>query len=110
MIESAGFHAKYGWANLEYDREILETMLSISTKDNLKELATNLIDAIQPPEYKREEIQSQIVRHANSVDGQASLRVVALLRELVESRTAVSESEAEEFDDSRRGFYLSESK
>jgi hypothetical protein len=62
--------------------------------DNLRELAAKLIDTLQLSEQRREEIQSQIVRHANSVEGYASVRVATLLRELVESRTEDAKSEA----------------
>jgi hypothetical protein len=174
MIASGGFHAKYGWANPEYDKEILETMLDICAAraniqlvvrlhpmedgamqretigkkhsrvaivkgerndllwasdvlvtvnsvvsldalilgkpvmmfelaneeipmvdlgsapilyklDNLQKRATRLIDASTTSEREQKQMQEQILRHANSVDGRASLRVASTLRELARS-------------------------
>jgi hypothetical protein len=176
MIASGGFHAKYGWSNPEYDREVLSGLLdvlavrpdiqllvrlhpiedgemqrglvkerqarvaivkgerndllwssdmlvtvnSVVSLDalvldkpvmmmehtegeeipmvdlgnapyfyNLKNLRDRFVDAISQTELsqeKRQQMRSQVARHANSVDGRASFRIASLLRELAEKQ------------------------
>jgi len=53
--------------------------------ENLRERVTNVLDTPDLPEEKRMEMQSQMVRHANSVDGHASFRATSILCELAKT-------------------------
>lgn len=55
------------------------------TLENLNDRVINLIQTSGPSDQIRREMQLEISRHANSVDGRARYRVAALLKELATS-------------------------
>jgi hypothetical protein len=61
------------------------------TLENLNERVTNLIETSRPSDQMRKEMQLEISRHANSVDGRASYRVAALLKELAANHSRLTE-------------------
>lgn len=60
--------------------------------ENLSERVTNVLDTPDLPEEKRMEMQSQMVRHANSVDGHASFRAASILCELAKTYRDVTQA------------------